>query len=156
ETGTAVAGGGPDEIKVVRTGLLSAEETVDFATSDGTAMAGSDYSAVSGTLTFATGEAEKIIEIPILSGTNAHDLGTFDVVLSNPSGGAILDAGGDQVEVTIHGNSTPGHFRVGSNAFSETAGTATIRVLRDGGSQGAVTVDYTTSDGTATAGADYT
>ena len=45
--------------------------TVDYATSDGTAAAGSDYTATSGTLSFAAGETEKTVSVPVLD--DAHD-----------------------------------------------------------------------------------
>ena len=60
--------------------------TVDYATSDGTATAGSDYTAASGTLTFAAGETEKTVSVPVLD--DAHDEGseTLTLTLSNASG----------------------------------------------------------------------
>ena len=61
--------------------------TVDYATSDGTAEAGSDYEAASGTLTFAPGETAKTVPVAVLN--DAHDEGeeTFTLTLSNPQGG---------------------------------------------------------------------
>jgi hypothetical protein len=52
----------------------------------------------------------------------------------------------------------PGQLTFGAPAYRirENAGTATILIVRTGGSDGGVTVDYGTSDGTATAGIDYT
>ena len=60
--------------------------TVDYATSDGTATAGSDYTATNGTLSFAAGETEKTVSVPVLD--DAHDEGseTLTLTLSNPSG----------------------------------------------------------------------
>ena len=57
--------------------------TVDYATSDGTATAGEDYTATSGTLTFAAGERVKTVPVPILD--DSHDEGheTFSLRLSN-------------------------------------------------------------------------
>ena len=65
--------------------------TVDYATSDGTATAGTDYTATSGTLTFAPGENSATIEVPVID--DAHDEGdeTLTLVLSNASGAYIAD-----------------------------------------------------------------
>ena len=65
--------------------------TVDYATADGTATAGSDYTATSGTLTFAAGETEKAISVPVLD--DGHDEGseTLTLTLSNPSGAYLAD-----------------------------------------------------------------
>ncbi len=60
--------------------------TVDYATADGTAKAGEDYTATSGTLTFAAGERVKTVSVPILD--DGHDEGheTFLLRLSNVAG----------------------------------------------------------------------
>ena len=66
--------------------------TVDYATSDVTATAGDDYTATSGTLTFAVGETEKAVSVAVLD--DAHDDGgeTLRLTLSNPSGAWLSDA----------------------------------------------------------------
>ncbi len=66
--------------------------TVDYATSDGTAQAGVDYTATSGTLTFDAGDTEKTVEVPVLD--DSHDEGeeTLTLRLSNASGGRLADA----------------------------------------------------------------
>ena len=65
--------------------------TVDWATADGTATAGSDYTANSGTLNFAPGETAKTVSVAVLD--DSHDEGseTLTLVLSNPSGAYIED-----------------------------------------------------------------
>ena len=65
--------------------------TVDYATENGTATAGEDYTAASGTLTFAAGETAKTVEVAVLD--DAHDEGNETLVLrlSNPSGARIAD-----------------------------------------------------------------
>ena len=65
--------------------------TVDYATSDGSATAGADYTAASGTLTFAVGERAKTVAVELLD--DSHDKGeeTFTLTLSNPSGAVITD-----------------------------------------------------------------
>ena len=66
--------------------------TVDYATSDGTATAGSDYTARSGTLSFAAGESEKTVSVPVFD--DGHDEGseTLTLTLSNPSGAYLADS----------------------------------------------------------------
>ena len=69
----------------------SAALTVDYATADGSAHAGDDYRAASGTLTFGAGERSTTIEVAVLD--DAHDEGeeTLTLRLSNPSGGRLAD-----------------------------------------------------------------
>ena len=65
--------------------------TVDYATSDGSAAAGEDYTAASGTLTFQAGDSSATIEVGVLD--DAHDEGeeTLTLTLSNASGGQVTD-----------------------------------------------------------------
>ena len=69
----------------------SAALTVDYATADGSAHAGDDYTAASGTLSFAAGERSKTIEVGVLD--DAHDEGeeTLTLRLSNISSGRMTD-----------------------------------------------------------------
>ena len=68
--------------------------TVDWATADGTATAGSDYTADSGTLTFAVGENTKTITVNLLSDSVDEGNETFVLNLSNASGAKIADSQG--------------------------------------------------------------
>ncbi|HEX3300802.1 MAG TPA: Calx-beta domain-containing protein, partial [Actinomycetota bacterium] len=63
--------------------------TVDWATSDATATAGSDYTAGSGTLTFNPGETSKPISVDVLGDTTFEADETFTVTLSNPTGSTV-------------------------------------------------------------------
>ena len=69
----------------------SAAVRVDYATSDGTAQAGSDYTAATGNLTFAPGETAKTVSVAVLD--DSHDEGseTLTLRLSNPSGAYLAD-----------------------------------------------------------------
>jgi hypothetical protein len=64
--------------------------TVDFATHDGSAVAGQDYVAATGTLTFAPGETSKTITIEVTADTSPESDEQFSIVLSNPVNFAIL------------------------------------------------------------------
>ena len=63
--------------------------TVHYSTGNGTATAGSDYTAVSGTLTFAAGETSKTISVPIAGDTVVEANETLSIALSSPSGATI-------------------------------------------------------------------
>ena len=79
------------EFTVSLSRAASATVTVDWATADGTATAGSDYTADSGTLTFAPDETSKTVAVAVLD--DSHDEGneTLTVTLSNPSGAYLAD-----------------------------------------------------------------
>ena len=65
------------------------EVTVDYATSDGTATAGSDYTTTSGMLTFAEGETTQIVTVPVLDNEDVEEDETLTVNLSDASGARI-------------------------------------------------------------------
>jgi K319L-like, PKD domain len=66
--------------------------TVDFATADGTALAGSDYTSNSGTLTFAPGVTSQTVTVQTIDDAVCEGTETFDVNLSNNTGpSAIAD-----------------------------------------------------------------
>ena len=65
--------------------------TVDYATSDGTAQAGVDYTAASGTLTFQAGESSRTIEVGVLDDAHDEDEETLTLTLSSASSGRLTD-----------------------------------------------------------------
>ena len=79
--------------------LLSAASektiTVDFATSDGTATASNDYTAATGTPTFAAGETTKNIPIAVLADAFDEVDETVTVTLNNPNNVTINDGVGE-------------------------------------------------------------
>ena len=81
------------------------EVTVDYATADGTgtnpATAGADYTATSGTLTFAPGETAKTVEVPVADDAVRDDGETLTLRLSNASGAGVWSEGGEATG-TIH------------------------------------------------------
>jgi Calx-beta domain len=67
----------------------SAAATVHYATADGTAKAGTDYTAVSGTITFQPGQTQKTVSIPIMNNQTPGPNLTFAFNLSAPTGGTL-------------------------------------------------------------------
>jgi hypothetical protein len=152
-----------------RTGTLSVSRTVStvgaasvsYSTADGTAVAGVDYTAASGTLSWAAGDGtNQTISIPIIANTASSGQKTLSIALTSPSGGAALGAP-SSATVTVQGSAPPppaGSLSLTAATYSvaQSAGTVAISVARTGGSSGAVTVAYASANGTATAGTDYT
>jgi putative cell wall-binding protein len=68
--------------------------TVNYATSDAGAIAGTDYTATSGTLTFAPGQTVKNVVVPILAHTTPEPIERFTLTLSTPSGATIANGTG--------------------------------------------------------------
>ena len=73
----------------------SGSVTVDYATADGTATAGSDYTARQGTLTFAAGETAKTVAVPVQDDVVDEGEETLTFLLSNATGGADRRRDGD-------------------------------------------------------------
>ena len=131
--------------------------TVDFATSDITAKAGTDYVATQGLLTFAPGQTTATIPVTILGNSTPTGSLTFAVNLSNPVG-AIISGSAQAVGVIQDINPTVGlavtntvlDVNGPNNAEAIFAVTLTPPMLSQ-----IVTVQYSTADGTAVAGQDY-
>ncbi|MFG1477938.1 Calx-beta domain-containing protein [Xanthobacter sp. V4C-4] len=65
--------------------------SVRYATRDGTALAGSDYEAQAGTLTFAPGQTSAMVHVPLIGDATVEADERFTVVLSRPSGATLAD-----------------------------------------------------------------
>ncbi len=76
-------------VPVTRRGGADTEQSVEFSTQDGSAQAGVDYEAVSGTLLFSRGQQSQCIRIPLKRG-NQNGTKTFEVRLSQVGNGASL------------------------------------------------------------------
>jgi len=149
--------GGSATIAVTRSGGLGAGMTAQYATTNGTASAGTDYTSTSGTLTFAAGVTSVSFQVPLTNDTRDEVTETVNLSLSNPAGGAVLGTR-RTASLNIVDNDTGGVLSFSSGAYerSESGGSATIKVLRTGGAASGVTVHYATSAATASATDDYT
>jgi hypothetical protein len=148
-------------LTVSRTGGTSGAASVQYTTSNGTAIAGSDYTLTSGSLTWADGDATtRSIVVPVLNDVLQESAESFTLALSAPTG-ATLGAPAS-VTVTINDDDTPAptpgtlQLTAATLTVGEAAGTAVLTVSRNGGSSGAASVQYATTAGSATAGSDFT
>jgi hypothetical protein len=138
-------------------GASTGAVSVDFATANGTASNGEDYTAKTGTINFAAGETSKTVTVAITDDNLVETNETFNVNLSNAKGVTIKDGNGIG---TIVSNDIAALPEVSINNASITEGqagnTATFTVSLSGTSTGAVSVDFATANGTASNGEDYT
>ena len=132
------------------------EITLDYATADDTATAASDYTQTNGTLTFSAGETTKTIDVPVLEDGSPEEDETFTVTLSNAVNVTIGDGTGtgtiqddDPVPTALSIEDVEGLESSDALEFP-------VTLTGDREAMTTVTVDYATSDGTGTAGSDYT
>jgi serralysin len=142
---------------VTRTGTPTGTITLNYATANGTAIAGSDYVAKSGSLSFATNETSKTISVVINGDTTVEPNETFRVNLSGATNATIAD---NQGLGTITNDDFPS-LAINNVTITEGySGTknAVFTVTRTGTALQPITVNYATANGTtnpAIAGSDY-
>ncbi len=153
-----VAEGGTASFTVTRGGTTTTAVSVVANTADGSATAGSDYTARTGvTINFAAGVTTQAFTVATLTDAVTEGNETFNVNLSGASAGAsITDAQGigtiTNVAPPPPNNAT---FSINDVTVAE-GGTASFTVTRGGTTTTAVSVVANTADGSATAGSDYT
>jgi regulation of enolase protein 1 (concanavalin A-like superfamily) len=147
----------PASIPVILSSPASVPVTIDYATNtSGTAAAGADFTAISGTLTFAPGEVFKTISLPVLDDTLVETSETVQIELSNASATVL---GTTSIHTfTISDDDTPVVTLSATDAaaaeHATTPDTGTFTFTRNS-TAGSLTVNFTRS-GTATSGSDYT
>ena len=108
----------------------TAATSVDYATSDGTATAGSDYTATSGTVEFAIGDQTKTVVVAISSDDIVEGDETFTLKLSNPSQMSVAD---DSIQGTIEDDDAPAIVLTPTSISVDEAGhdTYTVKLARE-------------------------
>jgi len=131
--------------------------TVDYATSNGTATAGSDYVARVGSLLFSPGQVTQSVNITINGDTQFEPDETFLVNLSGAANASIAKGQG-ACTILNDDKAQPGTLAFSATSYSvnENGGQVTFTVIRIGGSSGKVSVQYGNSDVTAILEKDYT
>jgi LEA14-like dessication related protein len=130
--------------------------TVNYATANNTATAGSDYTAKTGTLTFTPGQISQDIMISVNGDTAIEPDETFLINLSNPSNALITDNQGLGTITNDDGDNTSVTLAVSPASVTEDGTTNLVYTFtRSGSTTNALTVNYTLG-GTATLNTDYT
>jgi glucose/arabinose dehydrogenase len=161
-TGVTVSeGAGNAVVTINRIGGSNGLATVDYIANEDTAKRGTDFTATSGTLTFATGEVSKTFSVPIINDTIAEPTEGFSVGLVSATG-ATLGTRRTAPVTILDDDAVSSSYAFGQSVYEvkENGVQATITVLRSGSTTTAGSVNYATSNGTgatgATAGSDYT
>jgi hypothetical protein len=136
--------------------------TVDYATDDGSATAPDDYATSSGTATIPAGETQATVDVPVNGDTAVEGDESFTTTLSQPQNATIADGSGtgtitnDDTAPAPEPNVSIGNASVSEGNSGPGSGNETFTVSLDQPSEEQVSVDYSTSDDTATAPDDYT
>lgn len=147
-------GSTPVNITITLSDTSAQNVTVDYAVTGGTATGGGDdYTLASGTLTIAAEDTTGDVSMTVVDDGDGEANETVEVTLSNP---VYATLGATTIHTyTINDNDDP-ELSVSDVSVAEDVGTATVTVTMTGTSSSAVSVDYATSNDTATAGSDYT
>ncbi|PWU12314.1 MAG: hypothetical protein C5B50_21720 [Verrucomicrobia bacterium] len=128
--------------------------TVQYFTSDGSALAGTNYQSVNGLLTFNPGEFLKTFPVSLLYDPRVTGSLFFNLNLTNATGGAQIYANNPATVDLL--DADPGiSFTNATFSVLKSGTNVLISVLRSNANTGFVTVGYATTNGTAIAGVDY-
>lgn len=129
--------------------------TVRFTTSNGTATAGSDYTAQDVILTFNPGETSKSFNVPILQDNLDENDETVNLTLSTPTNATLGTLVNAALTIFDDDPLPTVQFSSANYSINENGGSATIQVTLSTAPGRTVAVNYATSNGSATAGSDY-
>ena len=140
------------ELDVTLSDISEKTITVNYATLDGTAIAGSDYITTNSSITFAPGVTQQAINIDVTGDATDEENEIFGVVLSSPTNVTISTTNGTGT-VTIADDDAAPSFSVGDTSISEgddTSSSLTYTIKLSAPSGKTVNIYYATEDGTAT------
>jgi uncharacterized repeat protein (TIGR01451 family) len=126
--------------------------TVAYETAAASALAGTDYESSAGELVFAPGETSQALTVPVLPDLLDELDETFTVALTSAAGGVLVDGEG---LVTILDDDPPPQVAISGVTVNEADGQAIFAATLSAASSFDVTLEYSTAEGTALAGADY-
>ncbi len=159
---SAVESSGLLNFVVNRTSGSKGALTVQYATTNGTAISGVDYTGSSNTLSWADGDVSpRVISVPLINNQAVSANKQFYVKLSNPTLNGVstpsLFSFYTNATLTIINDNSYGILQLSASSYvvNETAGSTTITVIRTAGAGGTVSVNYSATDGTALGGQNY-
>lgn len=149
----SVTEGGTLSFTVTRSGITTSAVSASYATSDGTAAQPGDYTAASGTVSFAANQTTATVSVTTIDDATVESAETMTVTLSSPSSGATIT--GATGTGTINDNDVAAQLAIGNASVTE-GGTLSFTVTRSGNTSIAASASYASSDDTAAQPGDYT
>ena len=146
--------GSPLTFTVTLAGASGSTSTVNYATTSGTAVAGTNYTAASGTLTFPAGATTATVSVSTIHDSiYTANLG-LTVTLSSPSTGTVIGTGSASGTI-VNTDAQPTATLSIAAASANEGSPLSFVVTRSGYTSSTVTVSYATANGTAVAGTNY-
>lgn len=150
----SVTEGGSLTFTVTRSGNTASAVSASYATASGSATSGSDFTAESGTVSFAVNQTTATITVATIDDTAVESAETMLVTLSAPSSGATITTATGTGTINDNDSASPTYLVI-SDASALEGYNLTFNVTRSGSTTGTTTVNYATAPGTAATN-DYT
>jgi len=150
--GAIVIEGNVSTVLISRTGNTAIPVAFTVATANGTATSGKDYTAITSNYSLAAGENSKSVTIATIDDTLIEGDEAFTVTVS--SANASIGTASASVTIGDNDSNTYSYFSL-ADAITEEGKTASITITRSGDTSSSQVVALSTSNNTATAGADY-
>lgn len=151
--------GSSGTVTITRTGGTGSTQNLTLTSSNGTATAGSDYTAFTTTVSFAAGETSKTVSVSTIDDSAVESSETFNLTLTASSSDAVpaqISDGTALVTITDNDTATAkSTFSIDSPNVWE-GDTASVVITRSGGLSNIINLIVSTANGTAKAGSDYT
>ena len=142
------------QVQVQLSGAVSNVVTVDYFSQSNSAIADVDFTSVAGSLTFSPGDTSRTITVNSLQDDLTESTEDFDIVLSNATNVSIARS---TASVVIQDDDAAGPtISVSDEVVTEGRGVAVVEISLSEPQTSAVTLNYTTVDGSASAPSDYT
>jgi Ca2+-binding RTX toxin-like protein len=133
--------------------------SVDYATADGTARAGTDYTSTRGTLTFQPGETRKTFTVPVKGDTLVEPDETLQLGLSQARGATLAPAASTATLTLVNDDYPLPELSISGTRLNEGNNgnyPLSLRVSLSAAALQPISVNYATGNDTALAGSDYT
>lgn len=156
-TYTIAENGGTLPVTITRSGTTTTAVSVTFSTTNGSALGGTDFTAQNVQVDFAANDLTKLVNIPITNRAGFFGDRNFTIALANGTNGATLGTPNSATVTIQELDAQPATLALSAATYSivETGGNAVVTINRTG-STAAVSVNFSTTDGTALGGTDFT